>query len=127
MILKVRRALPRVIPVPSRSPAASRHSLLLTSIITAHLQDLFPGRALRGFSQFRVTRDSELTIDEEGGAQPAAGGCAWELTASGTSATRCGWRLIETCFAAAAAAVAAAFQLPTEALFRVNVRSTWCA
>ncbi len=37
--------------------------MLLTSVIRAHLADLFPGRPVRAFSQFRVTRDSDLEVD----------------------------------------------------------------
>jgi polyphosphate kinase len=34
-------------------------------VIRAHLQELFPGRTVEFFSQFRVTRDSELEVDED--------------------------------------------------------------
>lgn len=44
-ILKVPRVLPRVIPVPEAVAGGKQAFVLLTSIITAHLQDLFPGRA----------------------------------------------------------------------------------
>ncbi|MFS9605391.1 RNA degradosome polyphosphate kinase, partial [Klebsiella pneumoniae] len=39
--------------------------VLLTSVIRAHLEELFPGRKVEAFSQFRVTRDSDLEVDEE--------------------------------------------------------------
>ena len=38
---------------------------LLSSIIHAHITDLFPGREVLGYSQFRVTRDSDLWVDED--------------------------------------------------------------
>ncbi|MDP3222559.1 MAG: polyphosphate kinase 1, partial [Rubrivivax sp.] len=38
--------------------------VLLTSVIRAHLAELFPGRTVESFSQFRVTRDSDLEVDE---------------------------------------------------------------
>ena len=63
-ILKVPRVLPRVIPLPAKLAPGKQAFVLLTSAIRAHLQDLFPGRAISGFSQFRVTRDSDLTVDE---------------------------------------------------------------
>ena len=31
----------------------------------AHLNELFPGREVGQFSQFRVTRNSDLSVDEE--------------------------------------------------------------
>ena len=63
-ILKVPRVLPRVIPVPAKLAHGKQAFVLLTSAIRAHLQDLFPGREISGFSQVRVTRDSELAVDE---------------------------------------------------------------
>ena len=39
--------------------------MLLSSVIHAHLHDLFPGREVVGYSQFRVTRDADLWFDEE--------------------------------------------------------------
>jgi polyphosphate kinase len=36
----------------------------LSSVIHAHIADLFPGRQVLGYSQFRVTRDSDLWVDE---------------------------------------------------------------
>ncbi len=63
-ILKVPRVLPRVIPLPGRLAPGKQAFVLLSSIIRAHLQDMFPGREIPGFSQFRVTRDSDLSLDE---------------------------------------------------------------
>jgi polyphosphate kinase len=39
--------------------------VLLSSVIRAHLGELFPAREVAAFSQFRVTRDSDLMIDEQ--------------------------------------------------------------
>jgi polyphosphate kinase len=63
-ILKVPRVLPRVIPLPQELAPGQQAFVLLSSVIRAHLQDVFPGREVGGFSQFRVTRDSDLTLDE---------------------------------------------------------------
>ena len=65
-IVRVPRALPRVIRMPARvAPAREQLFVLLSSIIRAHLGDLFPGREVTEFSQFRVTRHSDLAVDEE--------------------------------------------------------------
>lgn len=39
--------------------------VFLSSIIHAHISDLFPGMNVTGCHQFRVTRDSDLFVDEE--------------------------------------------------------------
>ena len=65
-IVKVPRALPRVIRLPAAvCPPRTQCFVLLTSVIRAHLQELFGGRPVESFSQFRVTRDSDLDIDDE--------------------------------------------------------------
>ena len=65
-IVKVPRALPRVIVLPAAVCAPSTQGfVLLTSVIRAHLEVLFGGRPVEAFSQFRVTRDSELEVDED--------------------------------------------------------------
>jgi polyphosphate kinase len=65
-IVKVPRVLPRVIRLPDNCcPAGEQHFVLLSSVIRAHLAELFPGRVVESFSQFRVTRDSELEVDED--------------------------------------------------------------
>jgi polyphosphate kinase len=63
-VLKVPRVLPRVIPLPAKLTPGLQAFVMLSSVIRAHLVDVFPGRTLAGFSQFRVTRDSDLWVDE---------------------------------------------------------------
>ncbi|PXW94552.1 polyphosphate kinase [Sphaerotilus hippei] len=64
-IVKVPRVLPRVIRLPDRLSDGRQAFVLLTSMIRAHLADMFPGRVVEAFSQFRVTRDSDLDVDED--------------------------------------------------------------
>jgi len=64
-IVKVPRVLPRVMRLPDDIAGNGQAFVLLTSVIRAHLADLFPGREVEAFSQFRLTRDSDLAIDEE--------------------------------------------------------------
>ena len=64
-IVKVPRVLPRVIPLPDKVAGNGKAFVLLSSVIRAHLSDLFPGRDVGQFSQFRVTRNSDLSVDEE--------------------------------------------------------------
>ena len=64
-IVKVPRVLPRVIRLPAELSPGAQAFVLLTSVIRAHLAELFPGRTVEAFSQFRVTRDSDLDVDTD--------------------------------------------------------------
>ncbi len=64
-IVKVPRALPRLIPMPDKLCGKRRLFVSISSVIRAHLDELFPGREVGQFSQFRVTRHSDLAVDEE--------------------------------------------------------------
>ena len=64
-IVKVPRVLPRVIRLPAALTPGCQGFVLLTSVIRAHVEELFPGRTVESFSQFRVTRDSDLDVDED--------------------------------------------------------------
>jgi polyphosphate kinase len=64
-IVKVPRVLPRLVHMPSRGGEKSKWFVSLSSIIRAHLSDLFPGRKVGEFSQFRVTRHSDVEVDED--------------------------------------------------------------
>lgn len=64
-IVKVPRVLPRVIELPGRLAGGGKAFVLLSSVIRAHLSQLFPGREVDQFSQFRVTRHSDLSVDED--------------------------------------------------------------
>ena len=63
--VKAPRVLPRVIALPRAIAGADNTFVLLSSVIHAHLQQLFGGREIVGYSQFRVTRDADLWFDEE--------------------------------------------------------------
>jgi polyphosphate kinase len=63
-IVRVPRALPRVIKLPDELTGRRQGFVLLSSVLRASLHELFPGREVDGFSQFRVTRDSDLAVDE---------------------------------------------------------------
>ncbi len=64
-IVKVPRALPRVIQLPVEISAGRSLFVSLSSVIRSHLDQLFPGRDVGQFSQFRVTRHSDLAVDED--------------------------------------------------------------
>ena len=64
-IVKIPRALPRLIRMPAAVAAKGAQCVSLSSVVRAHLEDLFPERQVTEFSQFRVTRHSDLAVDEE--------------------------------------------------------------
>jgi polyphosphate kinase len=63
-IVRVPRALPRVIRLPKKLTGEYSGFVLLSSVIRAQIETLFPGRKVLEFSQFRVTRNSDLAVDE---------------------------------------------------------------
>jgi len=64
-IVKVPRVLPRFSHMPVRASNKGTLFVSLSSVIRAHLAELFPGRVVGQFSQFRVTRHSDLAVDED--------------------------------------------------------------
>lgn len=64
-IVKVPRVLPRVIRMPAKVSGGKTLCIALSSVVRAHLSSMFPGREVGEFSQFRVTRHSDLAVDEE--------------------------------------------------------------
>ena len=64
-IVQAPRALPRVIRLPADVAGAEYAFVFLSSILHAHVQELFSGMEVRGCYQFRVTRNSDLFVDEE--------------------------------------------------------------
>jgi polyphosphate kinase len=64
-IVQAPRALPRVIRLPQDIGGANFSFVFLSSILHAHLEELFAGMKVLGCYQFRVTRNSNLFVDEE--------------------------------------------------------------
>jgi len=64
-IVKVPRVLPRLVRMPVKVAPGGAQCVSLSSIVRAHLSELFPGREVTEFSQFRVTRHSDLAVDED--------------------------------------------------------------
>ncbi len=117
-IVKVPRVLPRVIKLPPAISDGKQIFVLLTSVIRAHLESLFTGRKVEAFSQFRVTRDSDLEVDEEEIANLR------HALRSGLTTRHFGRALrlevVNTCPTELADFLLEQFDLPAAALYRVN-------
>ena len=65
-IVQVPRVVPRLIAMPrGKETDEPWDYIYLASLITQHISELFPGLILEGVHPFRVTRNSDLYIDEE--------------------------------------------------------------
>ena len=117
-IVKVPRVLPRVIKLPAAISDGRQAYVLLTSVIRAHLEELFPGRQVEAFSQFRVTRDSDLEVDEEEVANLRHALRSGLTTRHFGRAVRL--EVVNTCPEELASFLLEQFQLPAAALYRVN-------
>ena len=64
-IVPAPRVLPRIMRLPDEVCEGGENYVLLSSIIHAHVDELFPGMKVHGCYQFRLTRNADLTIDPE--------------------------------------------------------------
>ena len=64
-IVQAPRALPRVIHLPAEIAGCEHGFVFLSSILHAHVHELFTGMQVKGCYQFRVTRNSELSVEDE--------------------------------------------------------------
>ena len=117
-IVKVPRVLPRVIKLPAPLSGGRQAFVLLTSVIRAHLGQLFAGREVEVFSQFRVTRDSDLEVDESDVTNLR------QALRSGLTTRHYGQAIrlevVNTCPAELSDFLLQQFGLPPAALYRVN-------
>jgi polyphosphate kinase len=58
-IIRIPRVLPRFVDIDNRI------YIPIGSIVSEHIQDLFPGYELIKFSAFRITRNADIAIEEE--------------------------------------------------------------
>ena len=64
-IVQAPRVLPRVIRLPKKVSQGPNDFIFLTSILHAHVGELFAGMNVLGCYQFRATRNSDLFVEEE--------------------------------------------------------------
>ncbi len=63
-IVRAPRSLTRIIHMPERVSGGDHDFVLLSSVLSAFADEMFPGMEVKGAYQFRVTRNSELVVDE---------------------------------------------------------------
>jgi polyphosphate kinase len=64
-IVQAPRVLPRLILIPHEISSSEYNFVFLSSILHAHVGELFSGMSVLGCYQFRATRNSDLFVDEE--------------------------------------------------------------
>ncbi|MCB1673925.1 MAG: polyphosphate kinase 1 [Pseudomonadales bacterium] len=64
-IVPAPRSLPRVVRLPDELVQGGDQHVLLSAIIHEHVSELFSGMVATGCYQFRVTRNADLTVDED--------------------------------------------------------------
>lgn len=63
-IVRAPRSLPRIIQIPQNISGGPDDFVFLSAMLAAFVDELFPGMQVKGAYQFRVTRNSELVVDE---------------------------------------------------------------
>ncbi len=64
-VVQAPRSLPRLVQIPESQSGGAHDFVFLSSIIHAHVGDIFPGMRATGCYQFRVTRNGDLLLDDE--------------------------------------------------------------
>ena len=117
-LVRAPRSLPRLIRLPEEISGGPHDFVFLSSAIHAFVDQLFPGMNVRGCYQFRVTRNSELFVDEEE-VDNLARALQGELLERGfAEAVRL--EVAETCPASIAKYLLSRFSLDSEDLYRCN-------
>ena len=63
-LVRAPRSLPRIIRVPAEVSGPGEHFVFLAELLQAFVDLMFPGLQVVGSYQFRVTRNSELIVEE---------------------------------------------------------------
>lgn len=63
-LVRAPRSLPRLVRLPKEVSNGTHDVVLLSAILQDFVDDLFPGMKIKGVYPFRVTRNSELWVDE---------------------------------------------------------------
>ncbi|MFZ9480257.1 MAG: polyphosphate kinase 1 [Burkholderiaceae bacterium] len=64
-VVQAPRALPRLVAMPQQISGFEHGFMMLSSFVQCFVHELFPGMTVVGVHQFRVTRNSDLYVDDE--------------------------------------------------------------
>ncbi|WP_028770145.1 polyphosphate kinase 1 [Silanimonas lenta] len=117
-IVRAPRSLPRIIRIPEEISGRPHDFVLLSAVLSAFVDEIFPGMKVKGAWQFRVTRNSELVVDEEE-VENLAHAVRDELVGRGfRPAVRL--EIAENCPTAIVQVLLQNFSLPENAVYRIN-------
>lgn len=119
-IVRAPRSLPRIIRLPDADGDgdAFHDFVFLSTVLSAFVHELFPGMKVNGAYQFRVTRNSELIVDEDD-VDNLALALRDELLGRGyLRAVRL--EIDERCPADVVNSLLANFDLPANAVYKIN-------
>ena len=117
-IVRAPRSLPRVIQLPSQVSGGEHDFVLLSAVLSAFVDELFQGMKVKGAYQFRVTRNSELFVDEDE-VENLASALKGELVGRGFArAVRL--EIAENCPKSIVKALLRNFELSENAVYRIN-------
>ncbi|MCI1729021.1 MAG: polyphosphate kinase 1 [Chiayiivirga sp.] len=117
-IVRAPRSLPRIIHLPPEISGGAHDFVLLSAVLSSFVDDLFPGMEVKGAYQFRVTRNSELLVDEEE-VENLAHALKGELAGRGF-ARAMRLEIAENCPKPIVRMLLKNFELPENAVYRIN-------
>jgi len=117
-IVRAPRSLPRIIQIPPEISGGPYDFVLLSAVLSNFVDDLFPGMHVKGAYQFRVTRNSELLVDEDE-VENLAHALKGELAGRGF-ARAMRLEIADNCPKTIVKILLKNFELPENAVYRIN-------
>ncbi len=117
-IVRAPRSLPRIIQLPPEVSGGPYDFVLLSAVLSSFVDELFPGLHVKGAYQFRVTRNSELFVDEDE-VENIAHAVQDELRGRGF-ARAMRLEIADSCPRPIVKSLLDNFELPPNAVYRIN-------
>lgn len=117
-IVRAPRSLARIIQLPVEVSGGNCDFVLLSTVLSSFVDALFPGMHVKGAYQFRVTRNSELAVDEDE-VENIAHAVQDELHGRGF-ARAMRLEIADSCPKPIVSVLLKKFELPPNAAYRIN-------